>query len=234
MLTSVIWIIWRLDGAQPVIIHVSERSLRYRWGCQQAVKQPQHGATGNAAPRSAAMEMKVATERTGPLCLARHCVIPGTAEMSCQRTQQVPLPARMTTGGYGPFCSHWPKFEFRCSTYVGDAAVSRNEGTLSYLPQLSPSRTKALTLFWRTAACSYRPHRTAAPGCFQALADGIIDSLQCKGRSKSRVVAFLGQSSFCRHQHAIHVSIKPAHSPPSANGPPKFPRRFRFARWVGG
>jgi hypothetical protein len=76
-------VIWRLGGAQPVIIHVSERSLRYQWGRQQAVKQPQHGATGNAAPRSAAMEMKAATERTGPSCLARRCVITGTAEMSC-------------------------------------------------------------------------------------------------------------------------------------------------------
>lgn len=47
-----------------------------------------------------------------------------------QRTHEVPVPARITAGGYGPCCSHWPKFEFKCSTYVGDAADSRNEGDL--------------------------------------------------------------------------------------------------------
>ena len=38
-------------------------------------------------------------------------------------------------------------------------------------------------------------------------------------------------SIFCRHQHAIHASIKPAHPSPSTNGPPKIPRRFRVRWW---
>jgi hypothetical protein len=107
------------------------------------------GATIHTAPRSAAIEMK-----TGPSCLARHCVIPGTAEMSCTaNTASAATRARMTAGGYGPCYNHWPKFEFRSSTYVGDAATSRNEGTLSYLSQRSPLCMEALSPFWYTAAC---------------------------------------------------------------------------------
>ncbi|KAJ8107750.1 hypothetical protein OPT61_g8650 [Boeremia exigua] len=67
--------------SQPVIVHIPKRLLRYQWGRQQAVKQPRDGATVRTAPRSAAIKMKDTTEWTGPSCLARHCVIPGAAEM---------------------------------------------------------------------------------------------------------------------------------------------------------
>jgi hypothetical protein len=46
----------RSYGAQPVIVHVSGRSLRYRWGRQQIVKQPQDDATEPPAPRSIALD----------------------------------------------------------------------------------------------------------------------------------------------------------------------------------
>ena len=52
----------------------------------------------------------------------------------------------MTASGYGPCCSHWPNFEFNRSTYVGDAAVSRNEGDL-----VSPATTCSVGV-WKTEA----------------------------------------------------------------------------------
>lgn len=47
-------------------LHVSERSLRYRWGGQQTVKQPQGGATELSAPRSAILEMNGLNQENWP------------------------------------------------------------------------------------------------------------------------------------------------------------------------
>lgn len=45
-----------------------------------------------------------------------------------------------------------------------------------------------------------RLDRTAASGCFQVIAHGIVDSLQCNGRTKSRIAAFL------ETQHLLPIS----------------------------
>lgn len=106
------------------------------------------------------------------------------------------------------------------------------KGTLSYLPQRAPMGMEALSLFWHTAACKVSTPQNSGTRLFQGLAHGIIDRIQCNGWMKSRTIAFLGQSIFCRQQQAIHASIKPAHASLSTNGPPKFPRRFRVRSCV--
>ena len=118
------------------------------------------------------------------------------------------------------------------------------KGTLSHLPQRAPlesgrQRHHRCQLVWQAGGLRNGDclHRTAAWSCstlqdmtwHYRYLDFDTKSMQRQDAKPNHGV--FSNSIFCRHQHAIHASIKPAHPTPPTNGPPTFSRRFRVRWW---